>query len=130
MPLTSEYVWEKTFGHFDIDTLGVANDDLQQLCDTICISRNNKRLSTNQVSNVLRSIKRDIVNNDPSWKGLLFNPTYGCFLDSLKLYQECRIVYKSRDKEPLDPMCLPLSNEIMYGKGLNSKVRDVYAESQ
>lgn len=130
MSLTSEYVWEKTFGRFDIATLGVDNDDLQQLCDIIVVSRNNGRLSNNQVSNLLRSIHRDIVNNHSAWKGLLFNVTYGEFLDGLKMYQQCRIEFKSRDKQPLDPMCLPLSNEIMYGKGLNSKVRDVYAENQ
>jgi len=130
MPITFEDVWSRTFHLNGLDICDDNNDDFRTLCSNIATARNTDCISRNQVSNLLRGIRRDISNDDASWEILLRNRNFSEFLENVDNYQSIRAKFKSRDKEPLDPMCVPYSNEIMFGKGLNSKVKDAYFENQ
>lgn len=130
MVLTFDDVWERTFSDTEANFSDCANDDLRDLCTNIATARNTGGITHNQVANLMRGIRRDIGNNDDSWKILLRPRNFGEFLGQVDIYQSIRARFRSRDKEPRDPMSVPYSNEIMFGKGLNSHVRDVYFENQ
>lgn len=129
MPLTFDYVWGRIFPDIVTDFRNPYYDDTRELCSNIATARNTDSISTNQVSNLIRGIRRDHGSGDNAWKILLEPDNFGDFLERVRVYQSIRGKFKSRDKEPVDPMCLPYSNEILFGKGLNSHVRDSYFES-
>ena len=129
MVLTFDYVWDRIFVDIPVD-LSMHYDYYREMCENISTARNVDSISVNQVSNLIRGIRRDIGNGDSSWRILLFPDNFGDFLERVKSYQTIRGKFPSLDKEPVDPMCLPYSNEILFGKGLNSHVRDTYFENE
>jgi len=130
MPLTFDYVWSRTFSNIPPDFSNNAYDDMRELCSNIATARNSECITVNQVSNLIRGIRRDVGNDDSSWKILLRPLNFGEFLDNVDTYQSIRGEFKSRDKEPVEAICFPYSNEILFGKGLNSHVRDAYFENE
>lgn len=129
MPLTFDDVWRRIFSDIEPRYYDNAYDDMRELCNNIASARNIRSLSCNQTANLMRGIRRDIKREDNSWKMLLCPRNFGDFLANVESFQQIRGEFKSRDKEALDPMCAPYSNEILFGKGLNSHVRDAYFEN-
>jgi hypothetical protein len=117
-------IWEKIFGRIPTNIANHEHDVLRELCIHIANSYNGELLSRNQTSNLLRGIRRDYDSEDSAWRILLGQDNVTNFIKAVNSYQQIRGTFKSRDALPIDPMCLPLSNEKLYGKGLNSRVRD------
>ena len=117
-------IWEKIFGAIQTNIADNEHDVLRELCIHIATAYNTNNITRNQTANLLRGIRRDYDSEDDSWKILLGHNDNATFIKSVNVYQQIRGTFKSRDRLPIDPMSLPLSNEKLYGKGLNSRVRD------
>jgi len=129
MVLTFDYVWGRIFKDlpdFSSEYYDNENEDLVDLCMNIATARNQDLINKNQTANLIRAIRRDIINEEKAWLDLLSPDNFGVFIKCVEDYQQIRGTFKSRNKEPVEAICFPLSNEILFGKGLNSNIRDKY----
>lgn len=125
--MNGAYVWSKIFPTIG---RGVCKAEkchcMDNICSWICKVHVEKHLTRNEVANLMTRIRKDYVepNNFEWWYFISSSASYTDFCRNIPEYMSQRTQFPSRDKEPLDPLSLPWSNEKMYGKGINSRVRD------
>jgi len=122
MTITFDYVWKTLFG--DAIRVNKADSQIHQLCYYICDAYNNKVICKNGLCALMHRMKIDHAEQNAFWFMLIGCDSFSDFTYTLPSYQKMRKEYPSTMAEPVDPMSLPLSNEKMYGKGINSRVRD------
>ena len=81
-------------------------------------------VATEETANLMTRIRHDYHDHWEWWIFISKSQTYDEFKRNIPEYTCNRATFPSRDKEPLDPMCFPLSNEKLYGRGINSNVRE------
>jgi len=94
------------------------------LCKYIEEAYSEGALSRVQIGNLLRRIRKDFEEGNKYWECISVCDSYDDFLNIYQEYTEIREDFPSRDQEPVDPACLPRSNEKLYGKGINSRVSE------
>lgn len=122
--MNSSYVWGKIFP-FTCEYIERAGKipQLHNICDWIARAYNEKELNRNETGNLMRRIRSDYRNNWEYWTFISNSSDYEDFLKNIPEYTKIRQKFPSRDKEPLEEICFPWSNEKLYGKGINSRVR-------
>lgn len=118
------YVWNRVFPFPRTSIPHAAGNPLDNVCKWVVRAHGEGRLCNSSTSNLMRRMKIDYRQEPHYWSLISESVDYEDFLLNLPDYTKIRETFPSRDKEPLDPACFPLSNEKMYGKGINSRVRD------
>ena len=126
--MNSVYVWSRIF---PISRQVLASSAptssvyrMENICKWICRAHEEKHLSRNETANLMTRIRHDYHDHWEWWIFISKSQTYDEFKRNIPEYTCNRATFPSRDKEPLDPMCFPLSNEKLYGRGINSNVRE------
>lgn len=120
------FIWKRVFDC----PYGISKDHVEQrkveICDWIHRGYESKNLSRNVVANLMGRMRKDLKDREnwEYWEFIVSSESYEEFLENIPEYTKIRARFPSRDKEPVDPLSLPLSNEKMYGKGINSRVRE------
>lgn len=117
-----EYTWKKLFPGIDVQ---MSDNGMVKMCLWISRCHEEKKLSRAKLGNLIFRIRNDFKMRleDSFYADFILNcENYEDFLSMIPSYTSMRCTFPSRDKQPLDPACLPLSNEKMYGKGINSRV--------
>lgn len=118
------YVWTRIFPFPRTCLRRQESDPLDNVCRWIVRAHQERRLCNSSTSNLMRRMKIDYRSEKDHWDFISQSANYDDFLLNLSDYTKIRESFPSRDKQPADPACFPLSNEKMYGKGINSRVRD------
>jgi len=125
--MNAKYVWERIFPFANLSATARPNESahnkMNNLCSWICRAHTEKHLSRNQTSNLMTRIRHDYNEDWEWWFFISDSDNYKDFCRNIPQYMSCRAKYPSRDKLPVDPKCLPWSNEKLYGRGINSNVR-------
>ena len=124
--MDEKFVWSKIF------TKSADNYDfeyrkrMENVCEWLSRAYNEKNLTRNETGNMMLRIRKDFFDPDSSeyWLFISESLNYGDFLRNIPEYTCIREIFPSRDKEPLEEICYPWSNEKLYGKGINSNVRE------
>ena len=98
---------------------------MNNICRWICKAHSEKVFSRNETSNLMTRIRNDYDHEWEWWYFISESRTFDDFIDRVPEYMSIRATYPSRDKEPIDPLALPWSNEKLYGRGINSNVREI-----
>lgn len=120
------YVWKKIFD----EPYGVSKKEVEErkrnVCEWISFGYKEGVLSRNVVGNLMLRMRKDYKDGDnwEYWDFIINSESFEEFIGNIPEYTKIRARFPSRDKLPVDPMSLPLSNEKMYGKGINSRVRE------
>ena len=123
------FVWKRVFN----TPYGVCEEKMEKrkldICEWISRGYSEGLFSRNVVGNLMLRMRKDFENveNWEYWDFILNSESFEDFIDNIPEYTRIRARFPSRDKLPLDPASLPLSNEKMYGKGINSRVRDNFS---
>lgn len=124
--MNTAYVWRTIFN----TPYGICSEEIEErklnICEWISVAYKNGDFSRNVVGNLMLRMRKDF-EDEKTWEYFEFilkSDNFEDFLLNVPEYMKCRMTFPSRDKLPVDPLSLPLSNEKMYGKGINSRVRD------
>ena len=118
------YVWAKIFPfpRTYFDKMGGILQ-LDNICEWVSRAYREKALCRNEIGNLIRRIREDYTNNWEYWSFISNSESYYDFLGNIPDYTKIRAKFPSRDKLPVEEICFPWSNEKLYGKGINSRVR-------
>ena len=118
------YVWSRLYP-FSRESFkkGPSKDRLESVCNWIVRASDEKILCRSGISNLIRRIGSDYNENSTYWLFISESRGYGDFVNNLQEYSKIREKFPSRDKIGVEAICFPWSNERLYGKGINSRVR-------
>ena len=118
------WVWSRIFPF----PRGVIGSEMawrqENVCKWVVKAHQEGRLTRNATGNLVKRMKLDYDLGGDYWRFISESRDYDDFVANLPEYTRIRQLFPSRDRLPVDPGSLPLSNEKMYGKGINSRVRD------
>ncbi len=124
--MNASYVWTKIFPIGRSSSVGEKCVCMENICTWICRAHKENVLSRCETGNLMTRVRKDY--SEPAgwewWYFLSRSLNYEDFCSNVPTYMKCRAEFPSRDKVALDPACFPWSNEKMYGKGINSRVRE------
>lgn len=115
--LTVHYVRNKIFGTKVTDVQGLV------FCNWIVELKDSGLKKWVEIAPLLCRMKKDYEDFNHHWTFIYGSVSFEDFVSNLPDYCKMREKFPTRDQEPLDKACFPLSNEKMYGKGINSNVR-------
>lgn len=119
------YVWTRIYP-FSRESFaaGYQKRRLENVCGWVVRAHEEKHLCRSGISNLIRRISKDYGEDWEHWIFISESKDYEDFKKNLPDYTKIRKKFPSRDKQPIEEICFPWSNEHLYGKGINSRVRD------
>jgi hypothetical protein len=123
--MNKEYVWDKLFPFSYTEVSENEEKNMKNVCEWLCLANKSKKITRNETGNLMLRIRKDFYEeNSEHWRFISESVCFDDFIRNIPEYMSIRAKFPSRDKEPLEEICFPWSNEKLYGKGINSNVRE------
>lgn len=123
-----EGVWSRVFKDKSFDE---RESSKVNVCKWLARGYKEKTFNRSQTGNLITRLRKDyevycVEGGEEHLDFILSSESYEEFLKNVPEYTRIRAKFPSRDKQPVEQICFPWSNEKLYGKGINSNVQYIY----